>query len=294
MREGIRFGLRILGKNVMLLILAAMFILFISPESFWLQVLLSALLVAGFALLMWNEGGYLGERAETLRATLEARRARGEAVDPASEAKAFRPRTAVIGLLVAALPLLIVAVLNLASLPAYPYTLDPAYFEAAEKAAEQAASEGAALGGAALGSSDALPDLLPEAAATPSDTAVAPGEATAAPESATAPGETTTAPDEAADVPGDGSDAPSNPFHIAARIAFLPYVSLFTLLKNHLLLLYLLLIPLSFFLPAFELMGYLRGPKLRQRKLEAIKKGIRAKKRKERRERKPSGPKPEV
>jgi hypothetical protein len=54
------------------------------------------------------------------------------------------------------------------------------------------------------------------------------------------------------------------------------------------------MVPLSFFLPAFALAGYLQGPKLRLKKLEAIKKGIRAKKRKERRARKPSGPKPEV
>jgi hypothetical protein len=182
---------------------------------------------------------------------------------------------------VASAPLLIIALLNLASLPSNPHSLDPKYFAVEETAAPDAAAQPEAT---------LFPDatVTPIAGVIPVETPVpaALPEATPAPEAAVQP--------EAAS-PDAEPLPPQNIFNTVARLTFSPFISLYGLLNNQLLLLYILMVPLSFFLPAFALAGYLRGPKLRLQKLEAIKKGIRAKKRKERRERKPSsGPKPEV
>lgn len=268
MREGFKFGLRTLGKYLVLFLLSLMFVGTMIGQL-WLQTLLNIVFLAGFALLTFNEAGTLGERAETLRFNLEAKRAAGGTPDPVSEAKAYRPATAVIGFCVASAPLLIIALLNLASLPANPQSLDPNNFALEETAAPEAAVQ---------------PDAttFPDVTATPV-AGVLP-EATPVPEAIP---EATPAPD-AEPLP------PTNIFNTIARLMFSPFIALYGLLKNQLLLLYILMVPLSFFLPAFALAGYLQGPKLRLKKLEAIKKGIRAKKRKERKERKPSGPKPEV
>lgn len=268
MREGIKFGLRTLGKYLVLFLLSLMFVGAMIGQL-WLQTLLNLVFLAGFALLTFNEAGALGERAETLRVTLEGKRAAGGKIDPDAEAKAYRPATAVTGFFVAAAPLLIIALLNLASLPSNPQSLDPRTFAPEETVLPDAAQP------------DAAP--FPDAAATPIAGVVP---------------ETTPVPDvppQAALAPEAEPPSPPNPFNTVARLAFSPFIALYGLLNSHLMLLYLLMAPLSFFLPAFALAGYLRGPKLREKKLEAIKKGIRAKKRKERRERRPSsGPKPEV
>lgn len=262
MREGIMFGLRTLGKYIVLFLLSLMFLGMIPPTQLWLQALLNAVFLAGFALLTLNEAGAVGERAETLRVTLESRCAEGLKVDPLAEARAYRPATAVVGFFVAVLPLLVISLLNLASLPAHPESLDPANFTVSIE--EQQAAE-----------STTLPEATPAVDATPAPVSAA--DATQAAGAASA---------EAA--------LPVNPFNTVARLAFSPFIALYGLLANNLMLLYVLMVPLSFFLPAFALAGYLRGPKLREKKLEAIKKGIRAKKRKEKRERKNMGPKPEV
>lgn len=261
MREGFKFGLSILGKYFVLLLLSLMFLAMISGQL-WLQTLLNLAFLAGFALLTYRDAGALGERAETLRVTLEKRYAEGGKRDPESEAKAYRPAIAVTGFWVAALPLLVVALLNLASLPQNPQSLNPENFQAQEIPALEATAQ-------------------PGASLAP--------EATLAPETTAAPG-ATLVPEAAAAEPV----VPANPFNTVARVVFSPFIALYALLSGNLLLLYLIMVPMSFFLPAFALAGYLRGPKLRAQKLEAIKKGIRAKKRKERRERKPQGPKPEV
>ncbi len=260
MREGFKFGFRTLGKYFVLLLLSLMFLGMITWDKLWLQAVLNAVFLAGFALLTFNEAGTIGERAETLRVTLDTRRAEGGKIDLLAEEKAFRPKTAVTGFLVAALPLVIIALLNLASLPAYPSSLDPESFRPQE---------------IEVPAETALPEATPMTEATPAPEATIAPEATPAPQAI--------------------EDVSVNPFNTVARLTFSPFIALYGLLNGNLMLLYILMVPLSFFLPAFALAGYLQGPRLRTQKLEAIKKGIRAKKRKERRERKPSsGPKPEV
>ena len=286
MREGIMFGVRILGKYFVMLLLSLMFLGMIPREQLWLQAILNAAILAGFALLTLNEAGTLGERAETLRVSLDARRKEGSPVDPSLEAKSYRPSIAFTGFLVAALPLFIIALLNLASLPSHPESLDPSNFAAVEEA---------------LPEEGTLPaeSTLPEAAAQDAAEATpAPEAEPAAPEAEPAAPEAEPAAPEAEPAAPDAEPAVPevrlNIFNTIARVAFSPFIALYGLLSEQLLALYVLMALLSFFLPAFALAGYLGGPKLREKKLEAIKKGIRAKKRKEKRARKPSGPKPEV
>ena len=50
MREGIIFGLRTLGKYIVLFLLSLMFLGMIPPTQLWLQALLNAVFLAGFAL----------------------------------------------------------------------------------------------------------------------------------------------------------------------------------------------------------------------------------------------------
>lgn len=303
MREGFKFGLRTLGKYLVLFLLSLMFVGTMIGQL-WLQTLLNLVFLAGFALLTFSEAGTLGERAETLRFNLEGKRAAGGKTDPEAEAKAYRPATAVIGFFVASAPLLIIALLNLASLPSSPQSLDPENFALEATAAPDAAiqqdatlfpdvtvtpvagvaPEATPVPDAAPLSETPAPNVLPEA--TP-----APGT-NVQPEVSPALGDAAQL--EATPAPEAESLPPPNLFNTVARLTFSPFIALYGLLNNQLLLLYILMVPLSFFLPAFALAGYLRGPKLRLKKLEAIKKGIRAKKRKERQARKPSGPKPEV
>ena len=51
MREGIMFGVRILGKYFVMLLLSLMFLGMIPREQLWLQAILNAAILAGFALL---------------------------------------------------------------------------------------------------------------------------------------------------------------------------------------------------------------------------------------------------
>ncbi len=249
---------------------------FVPGNLLWLHAALNALFVAGLALLVWSESGYVGERAETLRAALEARRERrsdrtqggGEGLSPQNRGDRLFRRVA------AAFDRRDPQPCVAARLPSI---LDPSPASELPGTTSEAAPPALATDSELPGASG---EAAPPALATDSELPGASGEA--------AP------PDAAAQAQDELASLPFNPFNAVARIVFVPFLSLYSLLINHLMVLYILFVPLSFFLPAFALAGYLQGPRLRAKKLMAIKKGIRAKKRKERRERRSSGPKPEV
>lgn len=60
---------------------------------------------------------------------------------------------------------------------------------------------------------------------------------------------------------------------IVTRIAFIPLLPLYAPLENNPTLLYALFIPFSFVLPACTAIGYLRGPQIREKKIEEIARG---------------------
>lgn len=76
------------------------------------------------------------------------------------------------------------------------------------------------------------------------------------------------------------------------RISFAPYVGVFMPLDDKRAILNALFVLFSLALPVVMPIGYMRGPKLRQMKLEAIAKGSRRKKRNLRVNAKPKTPKP--
>lgn len=274
MRSWLKFGGKILFYYCVQVILSLLFLSMVGGDNMqWLQVLLNVLLLAGFGALMLNDGGYAGEKAVTLSATLDKQIAEGRTVDPKMDAMRWSVKTGVIGYAVAVLPVLLIALINLAVLPMYPQTLVP--YEPSEAITD------AELQAAAYESLLLEEGMLADATPAPGTDADAALEADAAPADEAEPAEA----------------VPVNWFNVVARLTFMPFVSLYTLLSHHLMALFILFVPLSFVMPAFSLAGYLAGPRLRQKKLAEIKKGKRRKMRNlkvNKKPRKPNQPKPEV
>ncbi len=86
--------------------------------------------------------------------------------------------------------------------------------------------------------------------------------------------------------------APFNGFNVAARIVFMPYVSVYTLVSNKALNWLFLLFSLP--IPLCQSVGYLLGPKLREKKLRDIALGKKRKMRNLKVNKKPRKPKAEV
>lgn len=66
---------------------------------------------------------------------------------------------------------------------------------------------------------------------------------------------------------------------VISRVCFVPLLPLYNILANNTTLLYALFIPFSFIMPACTALGYLRGPKIREKKIEEIARGKVRKKR---------------
>ena len=89
-----------------------------------------------------------------------------------------------------------------------------------------------------------------------------------------------------------GELAPINGFNVAARIVFMPYVAVYSLVSNKALNWLFLLFSLP--VPLFQSVGYLLGPKLREKKLHDIALGKKRKMRNLKVNKKPRKPKAEV
>ena len=83
-----------------------------------------------------------------------------------------------------------------------------------------------------------------------------------------------------------------NPYEITARIVFSPYQPLYALQDGHIDLLNWLLLICPLILPLVMPFSYLQGPKLRQKKLEMIAKGVKRKRKNLKVNKKPRQPKP--
>lgn len=99
-----------------------------------------------------------------------------------------------------------------------------------------------------------------------------------------------------------GAEAPVEPMgslllRVITRFVFLPLIALYSVLQNNQTLLYIVFIPFSFIMPACTAIGYLNGPKIRDKKLLDIARGKHRKQRGllvNRNQRGPKQPKPEV
>lgn len=246
MKAGVKFGGRMLGYYTTLTVLSVLFLSMIQENMYWLQVILNVAILAGFAVLLLNDGGYNGEKACSLTVSLERRRAEGHAVPPESERDTWKPKVAVIALLTAALPLLLLSVANLVYEPVYD-----------RQVSEYEAQYGL------------IADLYPQETVQEGENAQEPAPAI---------------------LPEGQPNPPTNWVMVVTRLCFMPFIALYPLFADAPSTLHMLFVPLSFLMPAFGAVGYLMGPKLRQKKLDDIAKGVKRKKRNLKVNKKPKGP----
>ena len=240
-------AIRIAGQMIVYyVIMILMGFLFLMPigQTYWLLAALSGLLLVAYVWMMYTDGATRGERAATLSVQLDRQREEGRAVAPEQAAERYNPSTAWKGYVFGVLPFVLIAIANIAMEPLYPPYV-PATDEelaAIEQAAQQA--EVAAL----MPEIEAIeqaenPDASPMPIVTP-----APTEA-------------------------EQESRRVNPFNIAARLTFLPYQAMYKPLEHRAVLLNWLMLVCALLFPLAEPVGYLQGPRLRQKKLEMIEKG---------------------
>ncbi len=263
MKSELSFAGKMLMYHVMTLVIGLL-VLWQIPVL-WLQCVLNALLIAGYGWLLFNEGGMRGEAACTASATLGRMAEEGRAPDPALAAQAFNKRTPWLGYALGVLPLVLLTAVNLIVEPMYPPVVVPPASDAeiaaqieAQLAAEQTA----------------MPEL-------PAETAQPQAAA-----SETAP----PAPDQTAAEPVDFGEI--NVVAVVTRLVFAMYVALITLLSQHPHALNLLFLLLAALVPLAMPIGYLQGPRLRQKKLEMIELGKKRKLKKLKVNQPKKGPRP--
>jgi len=197
--------------------------LFLMSFADWVivQAVVCLLLLIGFCMMCYNEGGWSGEKDVTLDRTAEKRIEEGK-MNKADYVRAFNKKHALACFLAASIPLCALAVANLAVSPAYPEptalteqtenTQDPFYYN------------------------DSAAQIAEEAAANP-------------------------------------EPAGQMALRVGTRVAFVPLLPLFTLLHEHRTILYIIFIPFSFVMPACTAIGYLNGPRIREKKIEELARG---------------------
>lgn len=126
-KQGLKLGAGALITYFISAILSMTLLVEMSGKWYALQVILNLVLFGLMALLMFQNGGNAGEKACTITATVERIRQEGREPDPKVLKGRFDKRVALIAFLTCALPLFIVAGVNLAAEPYYPPVLvDPA------------------------------------------------------------------------------------------------------------------------------------------------------------------------
>ena len=152
-------GARALSTYLIALVLCLLLCAQIGPDWYWAQVVLNLAMLAGMGFMMFSDGGYRGERACTMTATVD--RLEGEGRQPSADMLAgrFAPKAAVVAFLTCALPLLLVAGVNLAVEPYYP----PVIMEESSLTMEELSEQYAQM------SEEELAALKAEADATPTN-----------------------------------------------------------------------------------------------------------------------------
>lgn len=252
---------RMLSYHLIAMILGMLFLAGLGENLYWLQVIINVLLLVGYGFLLYSDGGYRGEKAATMTATVAKRREGGQNVDPDMIAQCFNKATAIKGYVLGiALPL-ILAVVNLAVAPMYPTaSVSPEQSQRIEQ----------------------LGEIIAQSQADPEEAERLCGELGVTVEEAQ---------EEYEAFAEEMSKYPINWVNIVTRVAFMPYVAVYTPLAGRPDVLNALFVLFSVLAPLAEPIGYLNGPRLRKRKLEAIQKGKRRKMRNLRVNKKPRPPK---
>ena len=226
MNPSMKFALRIWAYYLVAMLLCIFFILPTGDDA--IGIILNVALVGGVLLLVFNEGGYRGEKACTLSATLEKQEREGRGIGPAASKDAFSKANAWRALLIAAAPFVLIAALNVIVDP--PDARVPMISELTDEA---------------VGKDDAFQDLNGGAA-----------------------------PAEIAEVPAASFKA-SDGMRVVSRLFFAPFFFTFRFLNEAAG--GALFFAYGFAFPLAGAIGYLQGPKLRERKLKAMLKGKRRK-----------------
>lgn len=220
MSTGARLTLRTYMMYLANALLCGLFMLWFTD---WIvvQSIVCLLLLVGFGMMCYNEGGWNGEKDVTQDRSAEKRIEEGK-MDKSRFVRTFNKKNALVCFLAASIPLCVLACVNLAVSPAYPEpdplvdmsqaAEDPFYYsEGKEEIALEAEENPEPMGQLAL--------------------------------------------------------------RVFTRVVFLPLLPLYTLLYEHQTLLYALFIPFSFVMPACTAIGYLNGPRIREKKIEEIARG---------------------
>lgn len=227
MSTGMKMAMRTYVMYLANVLVCSLFVIWF--EWAWVQAIIAALLLIGFCMMCYNEGGWNGERDCTLERTAEKRAEKGSE-SAREEKRAFDKKHALVCFLVASIPLCCLAVVNLAVSPQY---VEPVYTQ--EESVEVPSDDPFHYDGQ---SAQVQTEQEP------------PQEAT-------------------------GLTA----LRGVSRFCFIPLLPLYNLLENNTALLYALFIPFSFVMPACTAIGYLRGPKIREKKITEIARGKVRKKR---------------
>ncbi len=234
MKQALTLGGRCLATYIAVMLLSPMLLGSIGGDWYWAQVALNILLLGAFLYLTYIDGSARGEHAATVSATIRRIQGEGRPAGMELDAKRHMPKVALIAYLVVAVPFALVATANLIAEPYYPPVL---------------------LDEAALDSSDAEYQAELSAALQEGET-----DQTEVP----VPLQT----------PENKAETDSvNPFSVAARLVFIPLLSMFRAFAQNPHGLNLLFLLWAFVMPLGEAVGYLSGPRFRQKKLDAITKG---------------------
>ena len=90
----------------------------------WVMITLNVLVLLVFALLIFNDGAYNGEKACTLQASMDKHVQEGRRVDESQRVWTFNPRNGAIAFLICVMPFLILSAVNLAAAPYFPETAE--------------------------------------------------------------------------------------------------------------------------------------------------------------------------
>ena len=232
MKTGFKLATHVWGYHILLIIIGAFFIS--SMGGSWYGLLINGVLIAGMILMALGDGMYQGEKACTLMASIEKQIKEGRKISETLKSQVFNRKVAAWGLIIGALPFLLVSTVNAVAAPFYPEitvedmqevdTTGSFEFDYEDEAQEEGATV--------------------------------------------------------------------NPFNLVARIVFMPFVSVYTVVRGGVL--NALFFLFSLLMPGAQAIGYLCGPKMRDKKLRDIARGKKRKMRNLKVNKKPRQPKAEV
>ena len=118
MKLALKYAGRMWGIYAVLMLLSIFFVIGIG-RAIW-QLALGALMLAGFGVLLFNEGGYIGEKACTLGVLLDRQVKEGRKVDQQQYSETWSVKNGVRALIVMVIPFLLLATVNAVVYPLYP------------------------------------------------------------------------------------------------------------------------------------------------------------------------------